>query len=102
MNGDSDFLASIPLLRQLSDRLITTASNWQGNSYYESDSIQAYRLFVIALAGKPDIGAMTRLYTNNNLSKEVQTATMQFPVCLAIYQRQVILLLFLHIHRYLY
>ncbi len=53
--------------------LTTTASDWQSNSYSsESSSIQAYRLFVIALAGKADIGAMNRLYMRTDLSKDAK------------------------------
>ena len=53
--------------------LINTASEWQGNSRdSESESIQAYRLFVLALAGKADIGAMNRLYMRTMLSNETK------------------------------
>ena len=52
--------------------LTSTASEWQANSNNESYSIQAYRLFVIALAGKADIGAMNRLYMRLNISKDAQ------------------------------
>lgn len=52
--------------------LTTTASEWQSSSEIEPYSIQAYRLFVIALAGKADIGAMNRLYMKLNISKDAQ------------------------------
>lgn len=52
--------------------LSSTASEWQTSSYDESYSIQAYRLFVLALAGKADIGAMNRLYMKLNIPKDAQ------------------------------
>ena len=52
--------------------LTSTAAEWQTASNNESYSIQAYRLFVIALAGKADIGAMNRLYMTKNISKDAQ------------------------------
>ena len=49
------------------------ANNWTSNSrkhyYYRSEQlIQAYRLYTLALAGKPALGAMNRMREMNNLS----------------------------------
>ncbi len=52
--------------------LTSTAAEWQNSTNEESTSVQAYRLFVIALAGKPDIGAMNRLYMNNSLTNDAK------------------------------
>ena len=38
------------------------------NRHYGYDLNQAYRLYTLALAGKPDIGAMNRLRENGNLN----------------------------------
>lgn len=44
------------------------ANSWSHyGQYYNSDLIQAYRLYTLALAGKPDIGAMNRMRENDNL-----------------------------------
>lgn len=53
---------SIPnnLLQQDLNHLKTTANNYQINSYY-GEMEQAYRLYVLALAGKPDMAAMNRM-----------------------------------------
>lgn len=45
------------------------AATWETNlSYTNNDLIQAYRLFTLAIAGDPDLGAMNRLREWNNLS----------------------------------
>jgi len=48
------------------------ANDWTSNSrkyYYRSDQlVQAYRLYTLALAGKPALGAMNRMREMNNLS----------------------------------
>jgi len=45
------------------------ALEWRRNSeYYNSDLMQAYRLYTLALAGAPEIGAMNRLREQGNLS----------------------------------
>jgi uncharacterized protein YfaS (alpha-2-macroglobulin family) len=51
------------------------AQNWMpqdarsGNYYwYESDLSQAYRLYTLALAGKPEMGAMNRMKERNGIS----------------------------------
>ena len=45
------------------------AATWEANlSYSNNDLIQAYRLFTLALAGDPDLGAMNRLREWNDLS----------------------------------
>lgn len=51
----------------------TAASNWTRARYdqygrYGGDLTQAYRLFTLALAGQPDIGAMNRLKNDARLS----------------------------------
>lgn len=48
------------------------AQNWQPNSasvYYYNNQIQAYRLYVLALSGKPNLGAMNRM-RSQTMSKE--------------------------------
>ncbi len=47
-----------------------SASDWTGSSSGVSESTQAYRLFVLALAGKANIGAMNRLMLSDSLSGE--------------------------------
>lgn len=45
------------------------AQEWRRNDgYYSSDLIQAYRLYTLALAGSPEMGAMNRLREQGNLS----------------------------------
>lgn len=45
------------------------ALEWRRNDqYYSSDLMQAYRLYTLALAGAPEIGAMNRLREQGNLS----------------------------------
>ncbi|NJO70340.1 MAG: hypothetical protein HC830_14600 [Bacteroidetes bacterium] len=49
------------------------ARNWslpaQGiDYYYQSDLVQAYRLYTLALAGEPDLGAMNRMKELKGLS----------------------------------
>lgn len=45
------------------------AQDWRRNdSYYNSDLMQAYRLYTLALAGSPEIGAMNRLREQGNLT----------------------------------
>jgi uncharacterized protein YfaS (alpha-2-macroglobulin family) len=45
------------------------ALEWRRNdSYYNSDLIQAYRLYSLAVAGTPELGSMNRLREENNLS----------------------------------
>lgn len=48
------------------------AREWSGSSIYyryNNDLNQAYRLYVLALAGKPEMGAMTRLRGRADISK---------------------------------
>ena len=54
------------------DWLTSTASQWKYSNDTEPVSIQAYRLFVIALAGKADIGAMNRLLSQKDLNNDSQ------------------------------
>jgi alpha-2-macroglobulin len=45
------------------------ASEWRRvDKYYNNDLMQAYRLYTLALASAPDIGAMNRLQEDRNLS----------------------------------
>jgi alpha-2-macroglobulin len=48
------------------------AKNWSPNpkNTYEDGLLQSYRLFTLALAASPDVGAMNRLREFNGLSKE--------------------------------
>ncbi len=49
------------------------ARNWKKQSdYYRSDLIQAYRLYTLALANTPDLGAMNRLREQENLSLQAK------------------------------
>lgn len=52
------------------DWLVQSAKEWQFSNNNESTATQAYRLFVIALAGKADISSMNRLYETRNLTDE--------------------------------
>jgi alpha-2-macroglobulin len=61
----------------LRDRWLGTqrrlASQWRPTTRaYRSDLIQAYRLYTLALAGAPDLGAMNRLRGANNLSLQAR------------------------------
>jgi alpha-2-macroglobulin len=45
------------------------AQEWRrNNEYYNTDLMQAYRLYTLALAGSPEMGAMNRLREQANLS----------------------------------
>ena len=44
------------------------ARSWYPSGYYNNDNIQAYRLYTLALAGKPEVSAMNRLREYKNLS----------------------------------
>ncbi len=45
------------------------AQEWRSQQdYYNSDLMQAYRLYTLALAGSPEVGAMNRLREQNKLS----------------------------------
>ncbi|MBC7694894.1 MAG: hypothetical protein H7141_05535 [Burkholderiales bacterium] len=51
------------------------AQNYTGNkntAYYGEDLTQAYRLYTLALAGSPEMGAMNRLKEKTSLSNEVK------------------------------
>jgi uncharacterized protein YfaS (alpha-2-macroglobulin family) len=51
------------------------AQNYNGNkntAYYGEDLTQAYRLYTLALAGAPELGAMNRLKEKSTLSNEVK------------------------------
>ncbi len=49
------------------------ARDWKKQSdYYRSDLIQAYRLYTLALASTPDLGAMNRLREQENLSLQAK------------------------------
>lgn len=47
------------------------AQNWNyGDNRYDNDLTQAYRLYTLALAGMPEIGAMNRLRENTKISDQ--------------------------------
>jgi uncharacterized protein YfaS (alpha-2-macroglobulin family) len=47
----------------------TKANAWRRNdTWYNSDLLQAYRLYTLALSGAPELGAMNRLREEGNLS----------------------------------
>jgi len=49
------------------------AQNWNyGDNRYDNDLTQAYRLYTLALAGAPEIGAMNRLRENNKISEQAK------------------------------
>ena len=48
------------------------ANNWQYNGHKYSLLIQAYRLYTLALAGEPEIGAMNRLRELSNISAQAK------------------------------
>ena len=60
------------LLTPALDWLIQSAKEWQFTNRSESNITQAYRLFVIALAGKADISSMNRLYDERNIDDEAK------------------------------
>ena len=56
-----------------------TAQNWRPGgysdyrySYYQSDLMQAYRLYTLAMAGVPEIGAMNRMKEYKGISLQAQ------------------------------
>ncbi|MEM1124113.1 MAG: hypothetical protein AAGJ18_26990, partial [Bacteroidota bacterium] len=49
------------------------AQNWNyGDNRYDNALTQAYRLYTLALAGAPEIGAMNRLRENNKISTQAR------------------------------
>jgi len=59
------------LLRNAVSFLKKNASAWsKGNKRYNDDQIQAYRLYILAIAGKEDLSAMNRMRNLDNLSSE--------------------------------
>jgi alpha-2-macroglobulin len=49
------------------------AGNWQASMVYRNDDlIQAYRLYTLALAGEPDMGAMNRLRSASRLTPQAK------------------------------
>lgn len=49
------------------------ANNWnKGDSRYNTDLTQAYRLYTLALAGAAEMGAMNRLRENNKISAQAK------------------------------
>lgn len=60
------------ILNPALDWLVQSAKEWQFTDRSESNSTQAYRLFVIALGGKADISSMNRLYDERNLNEETK------------------------------
>jgi len=52
------------------------ANEWtkSGSGYYSTynDLVQSYRLFTLALAGKPNMGAMNRLFSEKNITVEAR------------------------------
>ncbi len=47
------------------------ANSWS-NNYYSADLVQAYRLYTLALAKAPELGAMNRLKEQKDLSEEAK------------------------------
>jgi uncharacterized protein YfaS (alpha-2-macroglobulin family) len=63
------YYVPVDLLKQWKKFQKNKASEWRRNdSYYNSDLIQAYRLYSLALSGAPELGAMNRLREENKLS----------------------------------
>ena len=52
--------------------LENTSDEWQYSRNDETNAVQAYRLFVLALAGKANIGAMNRLLADSGLTNEAK------------------------------
>lgn len=65
----STLLNQINRFQQLRARTWNSANT---NNYYQSDLIQAYRLYTLALANSPDLGAMNRLREKTNLSTQAK------------------------------
>lgn len=53
------------------------AQQWRFSGYDASATVQAYRLFTLALAGKSDLGAMNRLRNSKELSAEASLVLAQ-------------------------
>lgn len=59
------------MLKRWTDFQSESARNWRmPNTNNRNDLIQAYRLYTLALAGKPEVGAMNRLREVDQLSNE--------------------------------
>lgn len=57
------------MLNRWKDFQRTRANAWRRNeNYFNSDLLQAYRLYTLALAASPELGAMNRLREEKNLS----------------------------------
>ncbi|HRD38616.1 MAG TPA: hypothetical protein PLC65_08290, partial [Bacteroidia bacterium] len=54
--------------------LQTTALNYEfaKNKYWNNDVLQAYRLYVLALAGQPSMSAMNRLREFYSISEQAR------------------------------
>jgi len=48
------------------------SQNWKSNLTYSSDFQQAYRLYTLALAGSPNLGAMNQLKERKDLSQQAR------------------------------
>ncbi len=56
------------LLNSINSYQENMGSKWKNNRYRRSDLNQAYRLYTLALAGTPELGAMNRFRERQNLS----------------------------------
>ncbi|MGW8121252.1 alpha-2-macroglobulin family protein [Roseivirga echinicomitans] len=60
------------LLRNWKKFQSSKAKNWMRHGRYNDDLMQAYRLYTLALAQSPELGAMNRLREDNRLSLEAK------------------------------
>ncbi|WP_421978262.1 alpha-2-macroglobulin family protein [Roseivirga seohaensis] len=60
------------LLRNWTKFQSRKAKNWMRHGRYNDDLMQAYRLYTLALAQSPELGAMNRLREDNGLSLEAK------------------------------
>lgn len=60
------------LMRQINEFQSARARNWRESEYRWSDHIQAYRLYTLALANTPELGAMNRFREREDLSSQAR------------------------------
>lgn len=66
------YYVSSDLMNRINRYQSDYARNWTESEYQRSDLIQAYRLYTLALANTPELGAMNRFRERKNLSPQAK------------------------------
>jgi hypothetical protein len=66
------YYVSSELMRKINEYQRAQARNWNESGYRWSDLIQAYRLYTLALANSPELGAMNRFREKDDLSSQAR------------------------------